>query len=198
MSVDEWHQRLAVTFKVDGLICGHMRIVDEAEDRVSHDLSTSLRGQDALLCSFQSFFIETLVLAKEEVKAQGWPKGSYSLAFAAFHILFGRFRACEILYWKGYPLDGYALMRDVKDRALLFAGVARNITTFGKIFGLPVSPTSEADRCGKEMTKNRKDNEHRVMQAMTGERSGLPIDVQEDLKRWDRMFDLEVHGGLQS
>jgi hypothetical protein len=197
MSVDEWHKRLADTFKVNGLVGGHLRIVDEAEDSVSNYLVTRLRGQDALLCSFQSFFIETLMLANKQISAHGWPKNApnYRVTLAAFFILFRRFRACEILYMKGYPLDGYALMRDIKDRAFLFAGVARNITTLERILGLPVRDPSAYD---KEGTKNRKDNEHRVMHAMTGKTSGLPSDVQEDLKRWDGMFHLEMHGGTHS
>jgi hypothetical protein len=36
------------------------------------------------------------------------------------------------------------------------------------------------------------------MRAMTGETSGLPSDVQKDLKRWDDMFHLEMHGGTHS
>lgn len=89
-------------------------------------------------------------------------------------------------------------MRDIKDRALLFAGVARNIMTFEKIFGLPVSQPSDTDAYGREATRNRKDNEHRVMHAMTGRTSGLGNDVQENLKRWDDMFHLEMHGGTFS
>jgi hypothetical protein len=199
MSIDEWHKRLADTFKVNGLVGGHLRSVHEAEDSVSNYLITNLRGQDALLCSFQSFFIETLSLANKEIQAHGWPKNApnYSVALAAFFILFRRFRACEILYAKGYPLDGYALMRDIKDRALLFAGVARNITTFGKILGLPGIPPSDP-AYSRKATHNRKDNEHHVMHALTGKTSGLSTDVQEDLKRWDDAFHLEMHGGALS
>jgi hypothetical protein len=72
MSVDEWRKRLADTFKVNGLVGGHLRIVDEAEDRVSNYLVTRLRGQDALLCSFQSFFIETLILWAVPARRHSW------------------------------------------------------------------------------------------------------------------------------
>ncbi len=200
MSVDEWHKRLADAFKVNGLVGGHLRIVHEAEDRVSDYLVTNFRGQDALLCSFQSFLIETLMLANKEINRHGWLKNApnYSVALAAFFILFRRFRACEVLYMKGYPLDGYALMRDIKDRAFLFAGVAHNITTVEKTLGLPVRQTSNRDAYGNEAKQNRKGNERRVMHAMTGKTSGLPSDVQEDLKRWDGMFNLEMHGGMYS
>jgi hypothetical protein len=200
MSVDEWHKRLAHTFKVNGLVGGHLRIVHEAEDKVGDHLAKVFRGQDALLCSFQSFFIETLTLANRDINARGWLKNApnYTITVGAFFNLFRRFRACEVLYLKGYPLDGYALMRDIKDRAFLMAGVARNITTFEKVLGLPVSDPSKPASYGKEQTRNRKDNEHRVMHAMTGKTSGLSADVQDDLKRWDDVFHLEMHGGTFS
>ena len=199
MSVEEWHKRLADTFKVNGLVGGHLRIIHEAEDNVSNYLITNFRGQDALLCSFQSFFIETLLLANQQVKMRGWPKNApnYAVSLVAFFNLFRRFRACEILYLKGYPLDGYALMRDIKDRAFQFAGVARNITTFPRVLGLPATQASDPSYRQKT-TRNRKENEQRVMHAMTGKTSGLADDVQEDLKAWDDMFHLELHGGTFS
>lgn len=200
VSVDEWHQRLAGTFKVDGLVGGHLRIVAEAEERVSNDLVTTFRGQDALLCSFQSFFIETLMMASKDISTLGGPKNApnYSVVLLAFFILFRRFRSCEILYIKGYPLDGYALMRDIKDRALLIAGVARNLTTFPQILGATGAPTIDGKNYRKQATRNRKDNEHCVMHAIVGKTSGLPKSVQDDLKQWDDMFHLEMHGAMLS
>src|SRR5580704_14344694 len=92
MSVAEWHKRLADTFSVHGLVGGHLQIVHEAEDNVSNHLTTNFRGQDALLCSFQSFFIETLLLANQKVQMHGWPKNApnYAVSLAAFFNLFRR------------------------------------------------------------------------------------------------------------
>jgi hypothetical protein len=200
MSVDEWHKRLADTFKVNGLVGGHLLIVHEAEDNVGNYLVNTFRGQNALLDSFQSFFIETLTVANSQIAVSGWPRNApnYSVTLAAFFNLFRRFRACEVLYLKGYPLDGYALMRDIKDRALLIAGVARNLTTFPKILGAPAAPSIAGKEYSKQATRNRKDNEQHVMHAMTGKTSGLSIDVQDDLKQWDDIFHLEMHGGTLS
>jgi hypothetical protein len=197
MTVDEWHKRLADTFKVRGLIGGNLQIVYEAEDKVGSYLANTFRGQNALLDSFQSFFIETLNLANNRNVADGWPKDApnYPVTMAAFFNLFRRFRACEVLYLKGYPLDGYSLMRDIKDRAFLLAGVARNISTFPKILGAPAVPPVDWSNYNKQATRNRKDNEHQVMHRMTGKQSGLSSDVQDDLKMWDEMFHLEIHGG---
>jgi hypothetical protein len=200
MCTDKWYKRLVATFTVGGLVGGHLQSVSEVEDQVSDCLVKTFRGQEALLCSFQSFFIETLTLAISDIQSHGWLRNApnYAVTLTAFFNLFRRFRACEILYIKGYPLDGYALMRDIKDRAFLFAGVARNITTFEKILGLPVTQPSDPDANFKETRRNRKKNERDVMGAMTGETSGLPDDVQKDLKQWGDMFHLEMHGGTHS
>ena len=50
---------------------------------------------------------------------------NYPLAFAHFRTLFRRYGACEVLFYRGYPLDGYSLLRDIKDRTFLLAGVNR-------------------------------------------------------------------------
>jgi|SRR5579872_934457 len=83
MSVAEWQKRLADTFTVNGLVGGHLLITDEAENNVSNHLLRKFHGQDVLLSSFQSFFIETLLLANMKVKAHGWPKNgpNYPVAF---------------------------------------------------------------------------------------------------------------------
>jgi len=200
ISVDEWHKRLADRFKVNGLVGGNLRVVHEAEDHVSNYLVKTFRGQNALLDSFQSLLIETLTLANSGIVSNGWPRdaSNYSTTLAAFSNLFRRFRACEVLYMKGYPLDGYALMRDIKDRALLMAAIARNMATFPEILGATAAPVAEGGDYGKEATKRRKASEHRIMHSMVGKDSGLPVDVQKALKQWDDLFHVEVHGGAMS
>jgi hypothetical protein len=139
MTTNEWQKRLSDTFTVNGLIGGELLTVHEAEDATGNHLINTFKGQNVLLDSFQSFLIETLTLANGQIVANGWPKDrlNYPVGMAAFFNLFRRFRACEILYIKGYPLDGYTLMRDIKDRAFMFAGAAHNLITFSRIIGAP-------------------------------------------------------------
>jgi hypothetical protein len=97
---------------------------------------------------------------------------------------------------KGYPLDAYSLMRDLKDRAFLLAGVAHNITTFPTIIGAVKLP-SPADRneYGKKSTKVRRDVEQKVSNYLIGKDSGLPQNIRQDLALWDEFFHYEAHGG---
>lgn len=200
MTTTEWQKRLSDTFTVNGLIGGELISVQEAEDTAGNHLINTFKGQNVLLDSFQSFFIETLRIANDHIVANGWPKDrlNYPVAMAAFFNLFRRFRACEILYIKGYPLDGYALMRDIKDRSFLLAGVARNLITFPGIIGAPASPVKDGADYKKKSTRNRKDTEHLVTNEFMGKTSGLAGDVQDDLKVWDDFFHLEMHGGAIS
>jgi hypothetical protein len=62
----------------------------------------------------------------------------------------------------------------------------------------PAAPSIEGKDYSKKATRNRKENEHCVMHAMVGTTSGLPEHMQDDLKQWDDMFHLEMHGGALS
>jgi hypothetical protein len=117
---------------------------------------------------------------------------------AYFSNLFRRCRACEILFIKGYPLDGYALMRDMKDRAFMLAGVAHNWLKLAAVIGAIDNPTADPEEYKKRRTKSRKDAEHRITHRLIGKASGLSPEVQQDLAKWDAFFNVEVHGGALS
>ena len=197
MTVSEWQKRLSDTFTVNGLVGGSLLAVHNSEDAAGNYLVNTFRGQNVLLDSFQGFFIDTLTLANEQIKTNGWPKDriNYPVAMAYFFNLFRRCRACEILYLKGYPLDAYALMRDIKDRTFMLSGVAHNLITFSGIIGAPATPQPDPKQYKKQSTKNRKDAEHRVTNRVMGTTSGLSVNDQDNLKVWDEFFNYEVHGG---
>jgi hypothetical protein len=199
MTIQEWQDRLAANFTVRGLVGGHLTKVFDREREVGEDVVSTFSGQLALIDSFQSFFIETLDLALQFVELNGWPPSpsNYPVAFAHFRMLFRRYRACEILFEKGYPLDGYSLLRDIKDRAFLLAAVAHNMATFPTIMGsIPV--TADKRDWKKKTTRARKDIENRISRRLAGKDSGLAPDVLEEIGHWDELFHEEVHGGRLS
>jgi hypothetical protein len=200
MTVAEWQKRLADTFTVNGLVGGSLLSVQSSEDTAGSYVVRTFRGQAFLLDSFLSFLVDTLKLANQQVSANGWPQDRphYSVAHIYFFNLFRRCRACEILYNKGYPLDAYALMRDIKDRAFLLAGVAHNMITFSGVIGAPATPINDPKDYKKKTTQNRKAAEHRITNRLMGETSGLASNVQADLKNWDDLFHYEVHGAQVS
>jgi len=200
MTIPEWQDRLANHFTANGLIGGSLHGVFGEEEDVGRQVVERFHGHNVLIDSFQSFYIDTINLALGRVVEKGWPDNgpNYSLALASFSNLFRRYRACEILFAKGYPLDGYASMRDIKDRAVMLAGLAHNMTTFPRIFGGLVPAPGELEEYERKSVRNRKNEENRIANLIAGKESGLSPDTQRELKRWDGLFHREVHGGFLS
>ena len=195
MRPPEIYKRLIDTFPAAN---SSIRGVVEDEDEVGRQLAQQFPGQYALMDAFQGFYIDTLDFVRRDIANNGWPKGApyYSVAWLYHSNLFRRFRACENLVRKGYPLDGYALMRDIKDRALMLAGIAHNIATFPQIMGaVELPPPTDRHEYGKKSTKIRKDTEQRVTHRLMGKNSGLAPDIQSELTLWDTFFHYELHGG---
>jgi len=199
MTVSEWQKRLEDHFTVNGVIGGHLLDVMHREGRVG-SVIVKFRGQMALIDSFQSFFVETLESAIGSIAKNGWPEKAtnYPTVLAWYLTLFRRYRACQILFTKGYPLDGYALMRDIKDRAILTAGVVHNMTSFPQILGTVDSTYADPDEFLKKTTAARRKEESRIRRRILGDKSGLTRDTVFELRQWENLFHLEVHSGILS
>lgn len=177
---------------MNGVVGGHLCEVFNFENTYADSFAERYHGQFVLIDSFQSFYIETIRLAYKWIAENGWPQSceSYSVILLYSVIIFRSFRACEILLTKGYPLDGYALLRDLKDRAVFLGGIAHNITKVSKIIGYEGFKSGTA----KKIKKERKNEEYRVLGRMIRRESGLPTDVIAELKKWEQFFHEEVHG----
>ena len=195
MDVAEWQERLEKHFTVNDLVGGNLSEVIDLEHAYGQYFIDNFHGQSVLIDSFQSFYIETLRRTLKWVAENGWPKEceTYSAMFLYFVVLFRRFRACEILLLKGYPLDGYSLLRNLKDSTILLAGIAHNMTTFTSILG-KADPGTLTDEYWKKMKNDRKDEERRVLSRMIRKDSGLPTEVIAELEIWEQLFHEEVHG----
>lgn len=125
----------------------------------------------------------------------GWPKGcnNYSSILLYYIVLFRSFRACENLLLRGYPFDGYALLRNLKDRTIFLAGIAHNITTLPSILGFDGSIPITVDN-KKKLTKSCKTEEFRVLNRIIRKKSGLPPQIIKELDNWEQLFHYEVHG----
>lgn len=196
MDVSEWQARLESTFKAHGMVGGQLFDVFELEEKAGELYTNRFRGQCALIDSFQGFYIETLKTAAKWVSAHGWPKScpDYSVVFLYYVIMFRSFRACEVLLLKGYPLDGYSLYRDLKDRSIFLAAIAHNITSFTRIFGYSGSKAKIDEAEYKISKAERKREEYRVLDLMIRKKSGLPDDIVSELDKWEQLFHEEVHG----
>ena len=141
----------------------------ELEQACTNYFVRSFHGQSILIDSLQSFFIETLQRGLKWVADNGWPINcpSYASICVYYLIMFRRFRACEILLLKGYPFDGYALLRCLKDQAIIMAGIAYNLTTLTSVFGaVDIQGLSEDNF--KLVTKLRKQEEKKIWKKLLG------------------------------
>jgi hypothetical protein len=160
---EEWLALLKKTFPVE-FIASEMVPIIHAENTIGDDIRTKFHGQTILMSSFQSFFVHTLNTVTGMVSQQGWPPDTphYSITFVGFANFFHRLRACEILYNGGYPLDGYALMRDLKDRTFLMAAIALNRMTFVDSLGMKAGLNPRDIDFGKKAADNRKKVDNRI------------------------------------
>jgi len=195
MDVTEWQKRLEDNFTINGIVGGNMFEVFNLENACGKYFAETFHGQSVLIDSFQSFFIETLKYALKWVVDHGLPKGceNYYLILLYYLIIFRSFRACETLLLKGYPLDGYSLLRDLKDRAILLAGIVHNITTITSLFGLAGFNTPIDEQWAK-VKKIRKAEENRVFNKIIRKDSALPSETIKELEQWEQLFHEEVHG----
>jgi len=182
MDVDKWQKRLEDNFTEYGVIGSHLLEIIDMEKAYGQYYASTFHGQSVLMDSFQSFYIETIRSAQGWVVNNGWPENApcYAPILFFYVTIFRSFRACQNLLVSGYPFDGYALLRDVKDRAILLCGIAHNLTSFQAIHAL---------RKG-----DRKREERKVFDRIIGKDSGLSVGDLREIALWERLFHDEVHG----
>ena len=111
---------------------------------------------------------------------------------------FRNFRAAEVIKNNGYPLDGFALLRDLKDRAIHLGAVVTGAASILGLLGVVEDKEPEAwtkkdlDRA----RKHRKAAQSHAMKVMVGSDSGLADEDREELEKWRDAFHEEVHGSL--
>lgn len=197
MNVSEWQERLERHFTVNGVIGGHLTRILDKEKKYGEYVVKRFKGQYVLIDSFFSFFIETVRTANSYLQKKGWPAQypQYAPIILFYVTLFKSFRAVENLYTRGYPLDGYALLRDIKDRTIFLGAIINGITSLPKLLG----HTSEIHKVHTFETyinlKNEiKKEELRILDLMIRKKSGLREDTIDELQIWEKLFHEEVHG----
>lgn len=201
MNVSEWQRRLESTFSKNGIISSKLVDIINQESEYGNYVINTFHGYVVLQDSFFDFFIETLQRANQFGRKYGIPKEApyYNITFLTQLTNFRSFRAAENLLLKGYPLDGYALLRGLKDRAIFQAAIMKDITTFKKLRGHDILETAKGNLSSdsdlyKKAKNQQKSQERRILNSFIGEKSGFDTDTMKELNRWGRMFHEEVHG----
>jgi len=200
MDVSEWQKRLVDTFSTDEIVGKRLMAIIEMEKAYGLHVVNEYHGYRVLTDSFFDFYIETLHAADDWISVNGFPSDapSYSSVFLFYVMSFRRLRAAENLFLCGYPMDGYSLLRDMKDRAICMGAIMNRLGSFSSLY----LGERHIDDQGKtlsrdeyiDVSKNREKKERAVRKQMIGEESGLTAEQIYELKRWDKLFNEEVHG----
>jgi len=194
--------KLREAFSCRGIVGGAFlpRILDQ-ERRYAPAVLEMTRGHRFLMDCFYDFFIETLFLTRDTA-AEGGATGKrcwYPRLFQYFLFNFRRFRGGDVLLLTGYPLLGYSLVRDLKDGALALAAIAGRETSVRALEGLRQGDVIEdTPDFRRRLGKQRMQEEKRVREVMLREQSGLDEATRGQLRRWEQLFNLEVHGSRLS
>jgi hypothetical protein len=200
MDVAEWQKQLDDTFSDDGIIGKRLLNIIEMEKKYVQYIMQKFNGYQILTDSFFDFYIETLNQAHRQLMQNGRPQGAYRfpVEFLFYVTNFKSLRAAENLFLCGYPFDGYALLRDLKDRAIFLGAIMHRISTFSTLYlGLDEAQNghgtlSEEDY--RKIRKQREKEEKRVHTLMLGAKSGLEETIIHEIKKWEQYFHEEVHG----
>jgi hypothetical protein len=197
---DEWQQKLEDNFSYRGVVGGKLLpLVMEQERLCGAQFIRTFHGHRIHTDSFLDFFAQTLDSTAALRYQIGWPQDTpyYVPCLLGFVTQFRGMRAAEILSVNGYPLDGYALQRNLKDQAIFIGSVVTAISSFPALYGLKRTagakqPWSEEDH--ERVFRDRLDEEARVLDHTIGRRSGLAEEHINALGRWNRLFNVQVHG----
>jgi hypothetical protein len=154
--------------------------------------------------AFFGFFLETLKLMGEQINQRAviGDLRYFQEVMLAQATNFRSFRAAANLLLCGYPLDGYSLLRDLKDRAIFLGAIMLGISRWPDLQGrahLEGSEPRELTEAGYiEIHNRRKAEEGRVHKLMLAMDSGLDEETQKNLDFWERLFHVEVHGSRLS
>ena len=194
----QWQERLENTFTENDIIGGtDLYTVLQKELDYGVQISNIFAGFRVLADCFLGFFLETLRRSKDQFSNATIPmeKTNYGYLLSNLVTLFKSIRASDILYMKGYPMNGYALLRDIKDRTLFFGAISRGKTTLFNLEGIKAldGKTPTESNIGKVISA-RMSEEKKVLNEMIGKNSGLSKFHRDLLFKWDKMFHQQVHG----
>lgn len=191
MNLEEFKSKLSSISEHNGILYGRASKLFASEER-HHNEILRYDGYLSLSDAFKCFFLESAELANMQLplKTPNSLPEFYGLFVARLVHSFQSLCGAERLAMGGYPYHAYTLLRNTFDNLQLTSAAMQKITDFYSIEGLergkPFDP--------KFTLTLRKKTEKKVRRWMSGESSGLPQETIDELRKFDEMFDLEVHG----
>jgi hypothetical protein len=195
----QWQNRLHEAFDYNGFLGGKFLLgTMHLEETVGQLFVQKYHGHRLLTDAFLDFFAETLQTQLASHSQYGWPPNepNYALILFMYLTMFRAVRATEVLSVHGYPLQGYALQRSIKDQAFILCAIANNVMGFNEMFGLQDGLTPLRDEDNRKIAANRMKAERKIRSVIIGKESGLSEETQAELLSWEQLFNFETHRGL--
>jgi len=146
MKGNDLHEQLRLHFGHPDPSLTRIRAMEaEVEEKFS---CNEFPGYFLFVESFLGFLASTLdnVGANLTVRAD-WKW--YRVFLGYYCAIYSRHAAAEIIARRGYPLEAFVLIRDLKDRSFFLSGIFRGDTCFSKIYGIDESDQAQ----GMELEK---------------------------------------------
>lgn len=187
--------------RLEGLYPGSKHAFDELAELASAERKFSeavsqYRGYATLANASKCFFLDTVGELNTSIRPHlvAPLSPNHALLVELTVNAFKALRSAEISALNGYPMQGYAAIRNVYDNCINASAVVQGLTDFEKLAG--VSPGMITD--AKTAKNARVREEQRVRRLMDGRDCGLDINVVALLKKLDDLFDAETHGSRLS
>jgi hypothetical protein len=177
-----------------------LSLVLDQESAYGAAIKKEFNGHETLEISFFDFFAASLELGAKSAFYGQLPKADqeYSFVYLSLLNLFRSMRCASILKDNGYPMRGFAALRDCRDNALFVGAAINGYSKMSSLLGLVDKEGRGAKLSDDEYKKIRREREGvqaAAIQQMIGRDSNLaPEDIGE-LKRLREMSNEEVHGG---
>jgi hypothetical protein len=200
--IAQWQQRLKETFGQGGPIGRNLERLNERQAEYGLWIATTYHGFMSLSEAFLSFHFDLPDLLNEYVlgpMTRGPERASaaYGITVVRHVTDFRVLHAARKLLFDGCPHEGTALMRSVFDAALIRSAIVQGFTTVEAVEG--VANQTPGTPFNYEVVKRKRIREEkRVDRIMVGEDSGLSPDTIEELKKWEELLHMELHGGRLS
>ena len=195
ITIEEFMKRLGEISEYEGISYGRAHHVYNAEEEHANAI-LQYKGYLALSDAFKCFFLETVELINTESRQHVTQELSehYAMFVPRLSQSFISICGAERTATRGYPYQGYTLLRNIFDNVILTSGALQEITDFYSIEGIIVSEEYNPDKS----RRLRKKTEFAVRKILTGEDSGLSNKTIGEIEEWDKMFDYETHGARLS
>lgn len=183
--------RLGEMFVKDDIPYARMFSLIDIEDAHGTHVAGRFLGFYSLGDGFKCFFFDTIDRLNELApRAPRALPSDYPLFVARLVLAMRLLRSTEVAAMRGYPLQGYASLRNAMESLVLISGALQGVSDFHGIEGVKEGEERDFDLIYTERMKTEK----MIFDWAWGDTSRLSEQVKREIISWRRSFNFETHG----